>query len=95
MRPEVPMPPWLFRRATAPARRIGGISVCEPWIPRQSAFCSLSLLHLRRVLQGMGSDIYEGSLWLFFNRLNGHSSDSQAGNKFGDDTATAGRIIKE
>ncbi len=52
VKPEVPVPSCVLAPGPSQASKLVGVSVSRPWIPRQSAFCSPSMLHMRRSAPG-------------------------------------------
>jgi hypothetical protein len=93
-RPEVPTAFGLLHCGRTVAGRIAGDSVSDPEIPREGAFCSPLMLHLRRFVDSQENKISDVYYWCFFNDLTTNSSDSQCGNKISDDTPGEVRIIK-
>ncbi len=78
-RPEVPAAPRVLQGASSTPGRIAADSVAAPRIPRQSAFCSHFMLHLRRVENRPNHYISGAAFRIIFKHLHVHSSDSQSG----------------
>ena len=70
---KVPIASRVFRSVPARVSRIAGVSVCGPWNPWQSAFCSPPVLQLRRFAHGRKRKFWNQSLYLFFKYLDHHS----------------------
>jgi hypothetical protein len=93
--PKVPSAFGLSAPAQTTCGKFAGVSVSDPDILRQGAFCSLRVLQLRRFEHSQTGQFSRTIFWADFKELTAHSSDSQAVDKNRDDRPKAWRIIKE
>jgi hypothetical protein len=65
--PKVPIASRVFCGAPAGVSRFAGVSVCGPWNPWQSAFCSPAVLQVRRFYTVKNTNFEKSFLVVFTN----------------------------